>query len=93
MIIRCTRVAFRIPKATNTHSEYVLLIVFPLQNWLQEPAYVLHYALVNKSFHVSDKEHCHVIEINKYSFCLTVEASDHGYVLHTRRIHVTRYRI
>jgi hypothetical protein len=28
-----------------------------------------------------------------YSFCLMVEASDHGYVLHTRRIHVTRYRI
>jgi hypothetical protein len=27
-----------------------------------------------------------------YSFCLMVEASDHGYVLHTRRIHVTRYR-
>jgi hypothetical protein len=29
---------------------------------------------------------------NCYSFCLMVEASDHGYVLHTRRIHVTRYR-
>jgi hypothetical protein len=29
----------------------------------------------------------------KYSFCLMVEASDHGNVLHTRRIHVTRYRI
>jgi hypothetical protein len=28
-----------------------------------------------------------------YNFCLMVEASDHGYVLHTRRIHVTRYRI
>jgi hypothetical protein len=28
-----------------------------------------------------------------YSFCLMVEASDHGYVLHTRRIYVTRYRI
>jgi hypothetical protein len=28
-----------------------------------------------------------------YSFWLMVEASDHGYVLHTRRIHVTRYRI
>jgi hypothetical protein len=26
-------------------------------------------------------------------FCLMVEASDNGYVLHTRRIHVTRYRI
>jgi hypothetical protein len=29
----------------------------------------------------------------EYSFCLMVEASDHGYVLHTRRIHVTRYKI
>jgi hypothetical protein len=28
-----------------------------------------------------------------YSFCLMVEASDHRYVLRTRRIHVTRYRI
>jgi predicted SPOUT superfamily RNA methylase MTH1 len=26
-------------------------------------------------------------------FCLMVEASDHGYVLHTRRIHVTRYNV
>jgi hypothetical protein len=25
-----------------------------------------------------------------YSYCFMVEASDHGYVLHTRRIHVTR---
>ena len=25
--------AMRIPKATNTHSEYVILIVFPLQQW------------------------------------------------------------
>jgi ABC-type enterochelin transport system ATPase subunit len=30
----------------------------------------------------------------KVSFCPMVEASDHGYVLRTRRsIHVTRYRI
>jgi len=66
MTIRRTRVACRIPKATNTHSEYVLLIVFfSLQQRLQEPAYVLRYALVNKSFHVSDKEHCHVIEKNQ----------------------------
>jgi hypothetical protein len=28
-----------------------------------------------------------------YSFCLMVEASDHEYVLHTRRIHVTRYNV
>jgi hypothetical protein len=28
-----------------------------------------------------------------YIFCLMVEASDHGYVLHTRLIHVTRYNV
>jgi hypothetical protein len=28
-----------------------------------------------------------------YIFCLMVEALDHGYILHTRHIHVTRYRI
>jgi hypothetical protein len=28
------------------------------------------------------------VEIKRYSFCLMAEASDHGYVLHTRRIYV-----
>jgi hypothetical protein len=28
------RIACRIPKATNTHSEYVTLIAFPLQQWV-----------------------------------------------------------
>jgi hypothetical protein len=28
-----------------------------------------------------------------HSFCLMVEASNHGYVLHTRHIHVTRYNV
>ena len=28
-------------KATNTHSEYVILIAFPLQQWLRERASVL----------------------------------------------------
>ena len=31
-----------VPKATNTHSEYVILIAFPLQQWLHERASVLH---------------------------------------------------
>jgi hypothetical protein len=31
--------------------------------------------------------------IKCYSFCLMVEASDHRYVVHTRRIHVTRYNV
>jgi hypothetical protein len=30
------RIACWIPKATNTHSYYVMLIDFPLQQWLHE---------------------------------------------------------
>ena len=32
------RIACWIPKATNTHSEYVTLIAFQLQRWLHERA-------------------------------------------------------
>jgi len=35
-------IAYWIPKATNTHSEYVLIIAFPLQQWLQECTTALH---------------------------------------------------
>jgi hypothetical protein len=31
MKVRCTSIAFWISKATNTHSEYVILIDYPLQ--------------------------------------------------------------
>jgi hypothetical protein len=40
-IIRRMRFLCWIPKATNTHSQYVILIVFPLQNWSHEHASVL----------------------------------------------------
>jgi integrase len=36
----------RIPKATNTHSEYVVFITFPLQQWFHERAAVLCYAYI-----------------------------------------------
>ena len=35
------RIACWIPKATNTHSQYVILIAFPLQQWLHERASML----------------------------------------------------
>ena len=41
MIIACL-----IPKATDTHSEYVILIAFPVQQWLHEYASVSHYMYV-----------------------------------------------
>jgi len=36
------RIAYWIPKATNIHSEYVILIAFLLQQWLHECASLLH---------------------------------------------------
>jgi hypothetical protein len=42
-MIRHMRVACWTPKARNTHPEYVKLIAFPLQQWLQERASVLRY--------------------------------------------------
>jgi len=40
-IIRHMRFACWINKATNTHSEYVILIAFPLQQWSRERASML----------------------------------------------------
>ena len=37
------RIACWIPKATDTHLQYVILIVFPLQQWLHDSASILRY--------------------------------------------------
>jgi len=44
--IRRMRIVCWIPKATNTHSEYVTLIAFPHQQWLHELASVLRYTYI-----------------------------------------------
>jgi hypothetical protein len=41
MTIWRMRIACWIPKATNTHSGYVIRIAFPLQQWLHERASML----------------------------------------------------
>jgi len=45
------RIACWIPKATSTHSEYVIIIAFPLQQWLHERASVLRYTFKFYVFH------------------------------------------
>jgi hypothetical protein len=40
-VTRRMRIACCIPKATDTHSEYVILTAFPLQQWLHGGAWVL----------------------------------------------------
>jgi hypothetical protein len=46
MTIWCIRIACWIPKATNTLSEYVILIAFPLQQRLHERASMLRYTYI-----------------------------------------------
>jgi hypothetical protein len=46
MTIWRMRIACWIPKATDTNSEYVTIIAFPLQKWLQERASLLRYTQI-----------------------------------------------
>jgi len=41
------RIACWIVKATNTHLEYVIIIAFPLQQWLHERASMLRCTYIN----------------------------------------------
>jgi hypothetical protein len=43
------RIAYWVHKATNSHSEYVLIIAFSLQQWLHERASMLRYIYVKAS--------------------------------------------
>jgi hypothetical protein len=49
-----------IPKVTSTHSEYAILIAFPLQQWLHERTSILRYnytdSLVKLCFKISQKQ-------------------------------------
>jgi hypothetical protein len=55
--IRRMRFAFRMTKATDTHSEYLILIAFPRQQWLRERVSMLPYmyivSLVNLTTDIS----------------------------------------
>ena len=50
-IIQCTRIACWIPKTTNTHSQYVIIVAFALQQWLQERASLLRYHYIDCLVH------------------------------------------
>jgi hypothetical protein len=43
---RHIRIACCIPKATDTHTECVILVAFPLQQWLHERASMLRYTYI-----------------------------------------------
>jgi hypothetical protein len=53
MTIWRMRIACWITKATNTYSNYVILIAFPLQKWLHERASLLRYTYIDCPVHFS----------------------------------------
>jgi hypothetical protein len=54
MTIWRMRIECWITKATNIHSEYVSLITFPLEQWLQERASLLRYMYIACLVHVKN---------------------------------------
>jgi hypothetical protein len=42
----CTQIESRIPKAKSTHSEYVIIIVLTLEQWLYQRTSMLRYAYI-----------------------------------------------
>jgi hypothetical protein len=52
MIIWRMRIACWIPNATNTQKDYVIIIAFPLQQWLHECASILHVGIWSFLFSV-----------------------------------------
>ena len=53
MTIWLMRIACWIPKATDTHSEYVIIIAFPSNQWLHERASMLRYTCIAVLFTIS----------------------------------------
>jgi hypothetical protein len=53
-ILQRMRIARRITKATNTHSDYEVLTAFPRQKWLRESASMLRLYVHCQSFCISD---------------------------------------
>jgi hypothetical protein len=65
-IIRRMRFASWITNATNTRSEYVILIAFPRQPWLRERASLLRYTYI--SYLVSFPAYLYWLAAGHYSF-------------------------
>jgi len=71
------RIACRIAKATNTHSEHVIFIAFPLQQWLHERASFLRYTYIV----------CLVLSCgasSTYALCVVTHTHTHTHILFGR---------
>jgi len=71
-----------VTKATHTHSQYLMLIDFPLQQWSHERAAVLRYAyiacLVKHSF-LPQRGACFTTGSLRMTFCICTDPKDFGW--------------
>jgi hypothetical protein len=96
--IWCMRIAFWIPNATNTHSECVILIPFPLQQWLHASACIstcMYFAYLVYSAH---RIHlCCVllfwIVLKKKQWLFPCTALREPFLKRRRNVFTTRYKL
>jgi len=67
-IIRRMRIAYWTPDSTDTFSQYVILIVFPLQQWLREPASLLHLHIQCLFCSFVQQQSTSILQVNKEIF-------------------------
>jgi hypothetical protein len=66
MTIWCMRIACWITKATNTRSEYIIVIVFPLQQWLRERVSLLRLYVNCLPWYISRGQKVSELNVMKY---------------------------
>ena len=64
----CMRIESRLPKSTNTNSEYEIIITFPQQQWLHERISMLRYTHI--ACLVYSETHC-FLQLMQRRFVLT----------------------
>ena len=73
MKIRRMRISCRIPKATNPHSQYVIVIAFPPQQWLHERASILRYTYTGCIITSAADKHKNANDIREKTEAFTVK--------------------
>ena len=87
MTIWRMRIAWLVPKTTNTHSQYVTLTAFPLQQWLHERASMPRYTYIDCVVRLSQwccsGFHSFCIRFSVVGYSVTDISKDHfAFTLH-----------
>ena len=86
------RIACSIPKATNTHSEYVTLIAFPVQQWLHERSSVSCYSIMPVFLKTRINVSCiYRLFLPQGEHTPSTSARSIGFVLYGNRAHSEKY--